>query len=139
MQLRLPSLLAAAALVACGNSSASDSSRTAPAPGTPSAPGTAPVPGKPAAARAPSRGPERAVYSLADNRLSAHLLRGGGLYLPAGSAGFAKYVRFGNLLSAKTKPAWTLRQRNGDARVARMTGTSAEINVPLTAADVATP
>src|SRR5690349_21067488 len=96
MQLRLCPLLAAAALAACGNSSASESPKGAPAPGTTP---IAPAPGKPAAVRAPSRGPEHAVYSLADNRLAAHVLRGGGLYLPAGSAGFAKYVRFGNQLA----------------------------------------
>jgi arylsulfatase A-like enzyme len=135
----LPSLLAAAALAACGNSSASETPKAVPTPGTTPTPGTAPAPGKPGVVRAPSRGPEHPVYSLADNRLSAHLLRGGGLYLPAGSAGFAKYVRFGNQLAKDAKMAWTLRQVAGTTKVARLTGTSAEVNVPLTAADIATP
>ncbi|HSK04814.1 MAG TPA: sulfatase [Kofleriaceae bacterium] len=84
----------------------------------------------------PARGPERAAYSLIDNRLAAHVERGGGLVLPAGSAGFAKYVRFGNGLAGE-KPAWLLRQREGDAPVARMTGGKARVHVPLTAEQAA--
>lgn len=81
---------------------------------------------------APSRGPERAVYSLADNRLAGHLLRGGGLVLPGGSAGFAKYTRFGNLEKVKTK-TWELRQSQGDIKVAKLTGKSGRVDVPITA------
>ena len=85
-------------------------------------------------ARAPGRGPERAVYSLVDNRLSAHLTRGGGLLLPAGSAGFAKYIRFGNMMKGGKK-AWDLRQTEGGVKVARMTGKTASVFVPLSAAE----
>ena len=63
--------------------------------------------------KAPTRGPEHPVYSLVDNRLSAHLVRGGGLVVPAGSAGFAKYVRLGNLMKG-WKRQWELRQSEGE-------------------------
>ena len=84
--------------------------------------------------KAPSRGPEHSVYSLLDNRLAAHLTRGGGLVLPGGSAGFAKYVRFGNQMKEKTTKSWELRQTEGTVKVARMTGKAASVFVPLTAA-----
>jgi arylsulfatase A-like enzyme len=88
--------------------------------------------------QAPSRGPEVALYSLADNRLAAHLYRDGGLVLAAGSAGFAKYVRFGNTLN-KTTTSWLLRQNRDSIRVARMTGSSAAVEVPVrVAAEVST-
>jgi arylsulfatase A-like enzyme len=51
----------------------------------------------PAAARAPVK-PAPAyhpVFSLVDNRLLAHLLREGGLFVPLGHPGAAKYVNFG--------------------------------------------
>jgi arylsulfatase A-like enzyme len=89
-------------------------------------------------ARAPSRGPEHAVYSLADNRLAAHRSCNGGLYVPAGSIAFAKYVRFGNTLR-KANKGWELRQSSGDIKVAKITGNSAKIEVPLTAADLQQP
>jgi len=89
-------------------------------------------------AKAAARGPERPVYSLVDNRLSAHLTRGGGLVLPAGSAAFAKYMRFGNMMNGGKK-AWDLRQTEGDVKVARMTGKSASVFVPLTAAQAGRP
>ena len=97
---------------------------------TPGKPGTKPAPA------AASRGPEHAVYSLADNRLSAHLLRGGGLLLAGGSAGFAKYTRFGNAITSPTR-SWKLRERQGEVAVARMTGTRAKVVVPLTEEDAA--
>ncbi|HTJ42696.1 MAG TPA: sulfatase [Kofleriaceae bacterium] len=95
-------------------------------------------PGKPqvkAPEKAPSRGPEHALYSLVDNRLSAHLIRGGGLVLPAGSAGFAKYVRFGNTRRIKQKP-WEMRQELQGVKAARMNGKSAKVEVPLTAQQI---
>ncbi|MCB9563045.1 MAG: sulfatase-like hydrolase/transferase [Kofleriaceae bacterium] len=88
-----------------------------------------------APATAPPRGPEHVVYSLVDNRLSAHLERNGGLLVAGGSNGFAKYVRFGNTETIKKK-TWELRQREGDVYVARLTGTSGRVDVPLTAAMV---
>jgi arylsulfatase A-like enzyme len=85
------------------------------------------------APKAPSRGPEHAVYSLVDNRLSAHLTRGGGLVIPAGSAGLAKYLRFPNVMKGGKKP-WELRQTEGEVKVGRIAGKSATLYVPLTAA-----
>ena len=84
--------------------------------------------------KAAARGPERTAYSLIDNRLSAHLTRGGGLLVPAGSAGFAKYTRFANVSKGGAKKAWELRQLDGDVKVARLSGKSGTVFVPLTAA-----
>jgi arylsulfatase A-like enzyme len=109
-------------------------------PGTPGAPSASPSPTEHAPARppvqAPSRGPEHAVYSLVDNRLSAHLSRGGGLVVAAGSAGFAKYLRFPNQMKGGKK-GWELRQTEGEVKVARLTGKSGTVYVPLTAAQAA--
>src|SRR5215468_8605592 len=46
-------------------------------------------------ARHDPRGTEHDVYSLVDNRLYAHLERGGGLVVVPGTPGFAKYQRLG--------------------------------------------
>lgn len=89
--------------------------------------------------KAESRGPERAVYSLVDSRLSAHLTRGGGLVVPAGSAGFAKYTRFGNVMKGGAKKPWQLRQTQGDVKIARLTGKTGAVYVPLTAAQAGRP
>jgi arylsulfatase A-like enzyme len=87
-------------------------------------------------AKAAPRNAERPVYSLIDNRLSAHLRHAGGLVVAAGSAGFAKYMRIGNELAGK-KRSWEMRHVDNDIRVARMTGKSANVYVPLTASAVA--
>ncbi|HEX5061656.1 MAG TPA: sulfatase-like hydrolase/transferase [Kofleriaceae bacterium] len=122
-------LAALLALAACGKDKDTSSAEAAPAPGGATAakqPAKAPV-------KAAARGPEHAVYSLVDSRLSGHLLRNGGLVVPGGSAGFAKYVRFGNLMKGG-KRTWELRQQEGDIKVARITGKSGTVFVPLTAA-----
>jgi arylsulfatase A-like enzyme len=120
----------ALAVCACGKSTAAE-------PKVAEVTQTAPS-NKPAAppVQAPARGPEHSVFSLIDNRLSAHLTRGGALVVPAGSAGFAKYTRIGNLLKG-TKRAWDLRQNEGEVKVARMTGKSGSVFLPLTAAQAA--
>ncbi|HTM20235.1 MAG TPA: hypothetical protein VL172_07005, partial [Kofleriaceae bacterium] len=46
-------------------------------------------------AAAPATRSEHVVFDLGANRLLAHALRGGGLYVDAGSAGLVKYLRFG--------------------------------------------
>ncbi|HEX3758828.1 MAG TPA: sulfatase [Kofleriaceae bacterium] len=128
----------------CGKSAPEQSraeprlAETKPLPGTPGAPSGNPAEHAPARppVKAPSRGPEHLVYSLVDNRLSAHLSRGGGLVVAAGSAGFAKYVRFANLMKGGKKP-WELRQAEGEVKVARLTGKSGTVYVPLTAAQAA--
>jgi arylsulfatase A-like enzyme len=121
------------ALAACGkDKKASSSAEAAPVP-------TSAVGAKPptkAPAKAPSRGPEHPVYSLVDNRLSGHLNRNGGLLVPAGSAGFAKYIRFGNTMRG-AKRTWELRQSQDNIKVARITGKSGTVFVPLTAAQAA--
>ncbi len=108
-----------------------------PAPGVATGspqPAVANQPAKPSEV-APPRPPEHAVYSLVDNRLSAHLTRGGGLLVPAGSAGFAKYTRFGNVMHGG-KRAWELRQQEGEIKVARIVGKSGTVFLPLTGAQV---
>ena len=134
-------LLAAAA---CGKGKKSSSPE--PQPGTasgasaaPGEPGATPAAAPPAQApvKAPARGPEHAVYSLVDNRLAAHLGRGGALVVPAGSAAFAKYLRFGSTMKKPQLP-WALKQRSGELSVARMTGKTGSVYLPLTAAQAAT-
>lgn len=110
--------------------SSAPSGATAGAPaGTTGEPDKAAEPKGPVIPEAPSRGPEHAVYSLVDNRLSAHLTRDGGLLIPAGSAGFAKYLRFG-----RDKVPWGIRKERDGTPVATMTGKSGSIEVPITAA-----
>jgi arylsulfatase A-like enzyme len=136
-------VVAVLALCACGKSSKEPTSAEPKTADVASAPAPQPAnttkvdkpADKPATVpvKAAARGAEHPVYSLVDNRLSAHLARGGGLYLSAGSAGFAKYVRIGNVMKG-VKKSWELRQSEGDIKVARMTGKSAAVFVPLTGA-----
>lgn len=125
-------LLGAAVLVACGSQEQMEQKEPA---GSAAAAGSAGSAGSaaPPAPAAPSRGPERVAYSLVDNRLAAHLERDGGVLLPAGSAGFAKYVRFPATLRGE-KSQWQLRQRSGDVPVARIAAKDhkAALYVPLT-------
>lgn len=124
--------------VACGKS------KDKPAPSPPGGPavgsggGTAATPPKPdkPPVKAAARGPEHAVYSLVDNRLSGHVLRQGGLLLVGGSAEFAKYTRFGNTRKLKSR-AWDIRKSEGSTKVAIMTGASGRVDVPLTADQLA--
>jgi arylsulfatase A-like enzyme len=147
-----------AAASACGTGSKETSTEAKPSPGRGAAAGAASTgaatagsasaasaasaalaAGSAAAAAAPAakpREPSRVAYSLMNNRLAAHLERGGGLVVPAGSMGFAKYLRFGNQLAGERSP-WLLRQREGDAFVARMARAKAAVYVPLTAAQAA--
>ncbi len=139
-KLTIAAITVAAASIAatgCGKGDG-DSSKSAAKAGDPAAKGAADGTAKGGAAgakkpaQAPSRGPERVEYSFIDNRLSAHLERGGGLFVPAGSAGFAKYVRFGNM-ARSSKKTWELRQSEGDVKVAKLTGTSGRVDVVLEA------
>nr|HEX4318733.1 sulfatase-like hydrolase/transferase [Kofleriaceae bacterium] len=145
----LASLLAVGAVGACGKSGKEEPAAAAPAnnstgsgaasaakavDATPSAATTPPAAGNPGAnAAAVKHGDDHVVYSLVDNRLSAHLSRHGGLLVNGGSAGFAKYVRFNNLMRGANKKSWDLRQTDGDVRVARIAGKTATVFVPLTA------
>ncbi len=139
-RLVVTSALLSLSLFACGKSTKEQPSTTAESKvtesGAPAKTAAAGSPEKPvtAPAKAADRGPERAVYSLVDNRLAAHLTRGGGLLVNGGSAGMAKYMRFGNMMSKDAKKAWNLRQTEGDVKVARLTGKTGSVFVPLTAA-----
>ena len=93
-------LAALAALASCGKNKSPESSAEAANPTNPGAGSATPaamngkVGEKPTApAKAPARGPEYSVYSLVDSRLSGHLQRGGGLVVPAGSAGKRAFVQ----------------------------------------------
>jgi arylsulfatase A-like enzyme len=118
-----------ALLAACGKNKPETSAEAAPAPVLAAVKGQ---PAKPPAKAAP-RGPEHTVVSFVDARLSGHLMRNGGILVPAGSAGMAKYVRIGNMM-ATSKKSWDLRQTEGGVKVARITGKSGTVFVPLTAA-----
>jgi arylsulfatase A-like enzyme len=84
-------------------------------------------PADPPMPKAAPRGPEHAVFSLGDNRLLAHVQRGGGVVALAGSPGFAKYLRFG-----RPKLQWKLRDKDGDRRVATVTESNGVAELPLT-------
>jgi arylsulfatase A-like enzyme len=81
---------------------------------------------------AESRGPEHALYSLIDNRLSAHAQRGGGPVVIGGSAGFVKYLRF-----RKSDMGWNIRAQREGKKVAIMGGKTGRLDVPLTAQQAA--
>ena len=114
----------AAALTACGKKESSDKGGVANG-----VPGESSGGGDKALPQAPPRGPEHPVYSLVDNRLSGHAQRQGGLIVLPGSAGFAKYLRFGG-----KNPPWKLRAEADGIKVAAIKSKSAGIVVPLTAA-----
>ena len=78
-----------------------------------------------------ARRSEDRVFRLGPNLLLAHVERGGGLLVNAGSAGFLKYLRFG-------LPAlrWSLRQERDGVRVA-VPDRLAAVEVPVTAAQAA--
>jgi arylsulfatase A-like enzyme len=67
------------------------------------------------------------VFQLGDNRLLAHVQRGGGVVALPGSPGFAKYMRF-----AKGKPGWTIKQTVDGVR-AGIADKYAYLDVPLSA------
>ncbi len=84
-----------------------------------------------AAAIARKPAPGHAVYSLFDNRLSAHVFHQDSLVIWAGSAGFAKYLRF-----AKSKIPWEMGTQIDGRKVAVMKGV-AGIHVPMHAEHIA--
>jgi arylsulfatase A-like enzyme len=127
-----PYLVLAVALAACGRSPQQQPVAEAKVGEAPHGNTVSAAPAVPPV-KAAARGPEHAVFSLVDNRLSAHLSRGGGLLVPAGSAGFAKYTRMGNVMKG-AKKAWDLRQSEGEIKVAKLTAKSGAVFVPLTAA-----
>ena len=72
--------------------------------------------------------PERAVFALGDNLLTAHRVVDGDLVVDAGSIGFARYTRFD-----LPQPRWKLRRVALGQRVA-VAAKGGAIEVPLTAA-----
>jgi arylsulfatase A-like enzyme len=122
-------VLAALGIAGCGSKDSSPQKSAASGSGG-SASGAA-TPVKPPAAAA-SRGPERAVYSLVDNRLAAHRFCGDTAIVETGSMGFVKFVRFGNTVRG-SKRAWELGQKDGEIKVAKFSGKTASMYVPLTA------
>ncbi len=134
----LVTTVSALASFGCGKSKSKAPTGTPPAGGSGATAGTGAPPQKPdkPPVKAASRGTERPVYSLIDNRLAGHVLRGNGLVLVGGSASFAKYTRFGNTRKIKT-PAWQMRKSEGTTKVAIMTGASGRVDVPLTADQLA--
>lgn len=110
--------MAAFLSLACGQSAApAPEMLQAPAAGSPKAL-SAPESKRPAA--------DHPVYSLLDNRLLAHPQRGGGLYLPAGSAGLAKYLR------PNAASGWKLRQ-SADGKPVATASATATLELPLSA------
>lgn len=127
-RLALTLLLAAA----CGGEKNQGAPSASTAPGQATSGSTTPgKPGEPPPARAPSRGPEAPVFDLGDNRLLAHVQRGGGVVVLLGHPGAAKYLRYG-----RPKLGWKLGQRDGAEAVA-IADLNAQVEVPLTAQQVA--
>ncbi|HEV7555064.1 MAG TPA: sulfatase-like hydrolase/transferase, partial [Kofleriaceae bacterium] len=135
MSSRVATVAALALVASCGKSPTNQ--ETTPEKVTEAPPTTPPTPpGKPQLTAKPNEpaaqvhSADHAVYSLVDNRLSAHLSRGGGLVVNAGSAGFAKYLRLGNVMQG-WKRTWELRKDEGGVKVARMANKNATVYVPL--------
>jgi len=119
--LALSSLLLAPA--ACSKESKGDSPAASVPGGDPPAGGAgAQVP------VAPSRGDEHPVYSLADNRLAAHVQRDGGLVVSGATQGFVKYIRY------RKAPNWTIGEKRDGAVAAVLDGSTGKLVVPLTKA-----
>jgi choline-sulfatase len=114
-------LAALAAAAACSKDSKGDSPSTnVPGNGSPAVGG--PVP------EAPSRGAEFAAYSLADNRLSAHVQRDGGLLVVGASQGFSKYLRW------KAEPSFAIGEKRDGQKAAVLKESTARLMLPLTKA-----
>ena len=111
---------------ACGKGENSAEHKPSSTAGNGAAKPAAPDPGKQAPV-VKKRGPERTVYSLIDNRLSAHVQRRGGIVAVGGSAGFVKYLRFG-----KSDLPWQLQQTRDGKKVAVMGGKTGGLFIPLT-------
>ncbi|HNI59398.1 MAG TPA: hypothetical protein PKW11_05620, partial [Pseudomonadota bacterium] len=79
-------------------------------------------------AQAPAEAPHPVasypVFDLLANRTLAHIEQRGGLVIPAGSAGFARYAHFG-----RPTPTWKLRAEVDGKKVALPT-TAAKLQVP---------
>lgn len=113
------------ALAACGESKKATPSD--PAPADAAAVVAVAVDAAPADAADPGVRPERAVFALGDNLLTAHRALGTDLVIDAGSIGFARYTRF-NMPQAR----WRYRQTVLGQRVA-VASRGGALELPLTA------
>ena len=66
------------------------------------------------------------VYSLLDNRLAAHLMRAGGLFIPVGHPATAKYINFG-----RPWRTWRMGHKLEGRRVALATRPKTYLSFPL--------
>lgn len=83
----------------------------------------------PLAKPAPASNPDNltTLFDFHNNRLLAHQEQRGGLWIPAGSAGFAKYTHFN-----RPAPTWAL-HRKLDGKFVALAKAEAKLDVPLTA------
>lgn len=124
---------AAILAVACGKGEAGETAKgvAANVPGG-NSPGASSAGGGTQVAVAPSRGPEHAVYSLIDNRVHAHLVRGGGLVVDGSTPGFTKYLRY-----RFKGPDWKRGVEVAGKKASTVEGSTGRLSVPLTAAQAA--
>lgn len=140
---QLGALAAIAAVSALGCGKKNDNSNKGPSSGEPAGKvaagsadkksGGSTTAGATTAPRAATKLDGHSVYSMVDNRLTAHRYCGETFVADATTPGFVKYTRFGNTVRG-AKKAWDLNQAQGDQRVAKLTGKTASMYVPLTAA-----
>ena len=69
---------------------------------------------------------QQSSYSFLDNRLLSHIEKTRSLFIPAGSAGFAKYLRY-----TKDKIPFKLQQMQGKWSVATMNTNAAALYIPM--------
>ena len=117
---------AALAAICCGKNDAGAAGEKGAAKPVAKDPGGATA-AAPAAPKAAPRTDEQKLFDLSDNRLLAHVSRGGGIVLLPGSGGFAKYAHF-----AKPKLSWTMKQTVDGKRVG-VADKYASFEAPLTA------
>jgi len=121
LTLRNPTLVLLTALLACskhGDKGAPSSPSTV-VPSAEAASGAVPAPAKVDLAG------YRVGYEMLGNRVHAILHRGGRMILDAGKVDFYKFVDGG------WKGSWILGDKDGDKRVAYISGTSASFTIPL--------
>jgi len=87
---------------------------------------TPPAPAKPASSMPQLSGEHHPVFSLADNRLLAHLMRQQGLFIALGHPGLAKHLNFNRPWST-----WELNQKEDERSVALADRSVSWLNFPL--------
>src|SRR5262245_15351226 len=89
------------------------------------------LPVLPAALAPATAAADHPVYSLVDNRLSAHILRGGGLVVLPGAPSFAKYLNGG-----RPNLPWKLGQKL-DGKSVALADNYARLTVPVAEEQIA--